>query len=101
MHNVLIDVLQAIVAQTSQQEPAPHIFVLLFRQGIHADSSAINVHGSKMAGKLSLILGNQPPFGAVIRFTALDVKSSNLVAAELKPEHVVGQVEVKVIAIGV
>ena len=54
-----------------------------------------------MAREFSLVLGNQAPFGELFSFSTFYEESTNFVASEFKPIHVVCQVEVEVVLIRV
>ena len=55
MKDVLIDVLEAIVAHASDQEPASDVLILLQRQWSLALGSTINIHAREVAGELTLV----------------------------------------------
>jgi len=56
--NAFVDVLKAIVAHASEEEPRANILVLLFCDWRLALSTAVDKNCSKMAWKLALVLGN-------------------------------------------
>ena len=101
MKDVLVDVLEAIVAHASDQEPASDVLILLQRQWSLALGPTINIHAREVAGELTLVLRYQSPFWKLFGLCAFDEKPSDLVSAEFKPEHVVSQVQVEVILLGI
>lgn len=101
MENVLIDVLKAIVAHASDQEPASDVLILLKRQRSLTLRATININTRKVAGELTLILCNKSPFGKFFGLCTFDKKTSDFVPTEFKPKHIVGQVQEEVILLGI
>ena len=97
MENVLIDVLKAIVAHASDQEPASDVLILLKRQRSLTLRATININTREVAGELTLILCNKSPFGKFFGLCTFDKKTSDFVPTEFKPKHIVGQVQVQVV----
>jgi hypothetical protein len=58
MKDVLVDVLEAIVAHASDQEPAADVLILLQRQWSLALGPTININAREVAGELTLVLRN-------------------------------------------
>jgi hypothetical protein len=54
-----------------------------------------------MARELALILRDQTPLRVLLRFLALNVEPANFVPSKFIPEHLVCQVKVKLIALGI
>jgi len=101
MNDIPIDVLEAIVAHAPNQEPGANVWVLLDSQWVQPLAAPINKQRSEVAGKLAAVFSDQAPFGELFLLRTLNVKSSNLIAAELEPEHIVGQVENEVVLLGI
>jgi hypothetical protein len=72
MENVLIDVLKAIVAHASDQEPASDVLILLKRQRSLTLRATININTREVAGELTLILCNKSPFGKFFGLCTFD-----------------------------
>lgn len=66
--NVLVYVLEAIVAHASEEEPRSDVLVLLFRDRLLTLCSTIDEDCGEVTGELSLVLGNQTPLGIFLRF---------------------------------
>ncbi len=58
MMNVFIDILKTVVPHAAEEEPRPNVFVLLFRNGLHALGPSIYEYSGKVAGKLTFVLSN-------------------------------------------
>ena len=54
-----------------------------------------------MTGELALELRDQPPLRKLLSLWPLDVESANLIAPELEPVHIVGQIEVQIVLLGI
>lgn len=89
MDNISVDVLQAVITHSSNQEPRANIRVLLNSKRCLALTTSIDIQSREMAWELASIFSNKAPFREFFLFRAFYVESSNLVSAKLKPEHVV------------
>lgn len=56
--NILVEVLQAIIAHTTEQEPWTDIFVLVNSDRVEAGGSTIYEYSCEMAWELTFIFGN-------------------------------------------
>ena len=101
MQDVSIEVLEAVVAHATKKEPGVDVCILVSGCWVLALGSTVNIHGSKVARELTLVFGNQTPLGILFSLGTFNEKSADLVSSELKPEHVVCQVEIEVILLGV
>ena len=54
-----------------------------------------------MARELALKFGNESPFWKLLSIRPFDEQPANLIATKLKPEHIIGQVEVEIVLLGV
>ena len=73
MDNVPIDVLQAVVAHATNQEPRADVRVLLNSEWLLTLTTTIYVERCEMAGELTAVLSNEAPFREFLLFRALDV----------------------------
>ena len=73
MHNVPIDVLQAVIAHATEKEPTTDIWILLNGQRVQALAASINVKCGEMAGEFAPVLGDQAPLGELLLLGALDI----------------------------
>jgi len=97
MNDVLFDVLQTVVAHATDKEPAPNVFILLLHHWPLALCTSVDIDTGEMAREFALVLRNESPLRELFRFGTLDKEPSDFVAAEFKPKHIVGQVQVKVV----
>ena len=54
-----------------------------------------------MAWKFSLILGNESPLREFFRLLSFDIQSPYLIASELIPEHLVSQIQIELVSLGI
>ena len=101
MNDTLIDELKTVITHASHQEPASNVWVLLHLKGVLALGASIDVECGEVARELAAILGDEAPLGEFFELGSLYKKTADLVAPELEPKHVIGQVEEKVILLGV
>jgi len=94
---VSIYILKTIVSHAAKQKPRANVWILLDSQGILASTASINVQSCKVTRKLAPILGNETPFWKFFLFRPLYVESTDLVATEFNPEHIVGQIKHEVV----
>ena len=94
MMNILVEVLQAIIAHTTKQEPWSDIFVLVNSNGVQAGGSTIYKYCCEMAWELTFILSNKTPLGEFFSLSTLDKQSANLVSTEFEPENVIGNIQI-------
>lgn len=99
MMNVFVHVLKTVIAHTSNEEPAPDVFVLFESQWGLALSTAVNVDASKVARELSFVLCNQTPFRSFFSFNTFNKEPANFVSSKFKPEHVVREIQIQVVLI--
>ena len=93
MDYVPIDVLQTIVAHAPNEEPGANIGVLFSSQWVLALTTSIDVECGEVAREFATILSYESPLWEFFLLGPLNVQSANLVAPELKPEHVIRQVQ--------
>lgn len=94
---VFVDVLETVIAHASEEEPRSDILVLLLGDGRLSLSSSVHKDRRKMARELPLILRNQTPLRVFFSLRTLQIQPPNLASSELKPEHVVCQIQVQVV----
>ena len=58
MHNVPVDILQAVISHTTEKEPWANIWVLINCQRVQALTSSIDVQCSEVARKFATVLGD-------------------------------------------
>lgn len=63
--------------------------------------ASIDVDASKVAREFALVLRDEAPLWELVSFGPFDEQATNFVPSELKPVHVVRQVEEEVVAISV
>ena len=89
----------AVVAHSSKQEPGAYVFVLLDVRS--TDGTTIDVNQCEMAWKLTLVFGDKPPFRKLFSLSTFNEESANLVTTKLEPLHVVGQIQIELVAFGI
>lgn len=91
---VLIHILQTVAAHPTQQIPRANVLVDCLRDQLPTHVTSVNVHQRKMTWELSLVLRNQSPFRELFGLWSFNEETTNLVASELEPEHLIGDVQV-------
>jgi hypothetical protein len=99
--DVLVYVLKTVIAHATHEEPTSNVLILLKHHWTLSLSTPVNINACKMAWKLAFVLRHQPPFREFLGFSAFDKQPADLVAAEFEPEHVVGQVQVEIVLVGI
>lgn len=89
MDDVLVDILQAIVAHASDEEPGADVWILVHCQRVLANTTSIDIESGKVARELASVLCNQTPFRELLLFRTLNVETTDFIPSELKPVHVV------------
>ena len=72
MNDVLVDVLKAVVAHATDQEPGADVWVLLNGQRCLPLAATVDVKRREVAGELSTILCDQAPLGELLLLGALE-----------------------------
>ena len=70
--NILVKVLQAVIAHASKKEPGVDVLVLITRLWVLALGSTVDIDGCEVARELPLILGNEPPLWVLVSFSTFD-----------------------------
>ena len=97
MDDISVDVLEAVIAHTADQEPRSNVRVLLNGQRLLTLAASINVECCEVAGELATIFSYQTPLREFFLLRALNIETTNLVSSKLKPVHVVRKVQHQVI----
>ena len=97
MDDISVDVLEAVIAHTADQEPRSNVRVLLNGQRLLTLAASIYVECRKVARELATIFSYQPPLGKFFLLRALNIETSNLISSKLKPVHVVCEVQHQVV----
>ena len=72
VEDVLVDILEAVITHSTNQEPTTDVFILLEGKWTLTLSPAVNINAGEMARELTLILGNKPPLWKLLRLCTLD-----------------------------
>mmetsp|Transcript_12506 Transcript_12506/g.12272 ORF Transcript_12506/g.12272 Transcript_12506/m.12272 type:complete len:287 (+) Transcript_12506:500-1360(+) len=102
--DVLVNVLQTVRPHPPQQEPRPHVLVVLKLLTVLLRPTyvtPIDIHQCEVAAELTLVFGDEPPLGELLRLGSFNEQPPDLVPPELKPEHLVDEVEVELVLVGI
>ena len=101
MDDVPINILQAVIAHSTNQEPRANVGVLFDCQRVLALTSAIDIERSEVTWEFSAVLGDQAPLRELFLLGSFNIESTDLIASEFEPEHVIGQVQHQMVLFGV
>ena len=68
---------------------------------VTASSPTIEVYTGEVARELSLVFSDETPLRELFLLSAFYKETANFVTTKFKPEHIVGDIQVQVILVGV
>ena len=101
MEDVLFHELQTVISHSTNKEPRANVLVLLLGDGVTACSSTVEVDTGEVARELTLVFSYETPLGELFLLSTFHEETADLVSAEFKPEHIVGDVQVQMVLVSV